>query len=80
MSERLGLARFESLQAYYTLAGRDLEREIVPMLHSEEVGLMVWSPARGWLCSRANIRAASSGGGGRRTKFDFPPVNRRARR
>jgi aryl-alcohol dehydrogenase-like predicted oxidoreductase len=30
ISERLGLARFESLQAYYTIAGRDLEREIVP--------------------------------------------------
>ena len=34
ISERLGLARFESLQAYYTVAGRDLEREIVPMLKS----------------------------------------------
>ncbi|HEY8975768.1 MAG TPA: aldo/keto reductase, partial [Burkholderiaceae bacterium] len=32
IAERLGLSRFESLQAYYTLAGRDLEREIVPML------------------------------------------------
>ena len=45
ISERLGLARFESVQAYYTIAGRDLEREIVPMLASEGVGLMVWSGA-----------------------------------
>jgi aryl-alcohol dehydrogenase-like predicted oxidoreductase len=44
VAERLGLARFESLQAYYTIAGRDLEREIIPMLRSEGLGLMVWSP------------------------------------
>jgi len=31
VAERLGLSRFESLQAYYTVAGRDLERELIPM-------------------------------------------------
>jgi len=51
ISERLGLARFESLQAYYTLAGRDLERELVPMLRAETLGLMVWSPLAGGLLS-----------------------------
>ena len=51
IAERLGLARFESLQAYYTIAGRDLERELVPMLQSEGVGLMVWSPLAGGLLS-----------------------------
>jgi aryl-alcohol dehydrogenase-like predicted oxidoreductase len=51
ISERLGLARFESLQAYYTIAGRDLERELVPMLQSEGVGLMVWSPLAGGFLS-----------------------------
>jgi aryl-alcohol dehydrogenase-like predicted oxidoreductase len=39
VSERLGLSRFESLQAYYTVAGRDIEREIIPMLKSEGVGV-----------------------------------------
>ena len=78
VSERLGLARFESLQAYYTVAGRDLEREIVPMLRSEGVGLMVWSPLAGGLLSgkyqsgaKANAEAGS-----RRQSFDFPPVDR----
>ncbi len=52
ISERLGLTRFESLQAYYTIAGRDLEREIVPLLQSEGVGLMVWSPLAGGLVER----------------------------
>ena len=51
IAERLGLSRFESLQAYYTVAGRDLEREIVPMLKSEGLGLMVWSPLAGGLVS-----------------------------
>jgi aryl-alcohol dehydrogenase-like predicted oxidoreductase len=75
ISERLGLARFESLQAYYTLAGRDLEREIVPLLQSEGVGLMVWSPLAGGLLSGKYGRNVKAEAGSRRTTFDFPPVN-----
>jgi aryl-alcohol dehydrogenase-like predicted oxidoreductase len=75
ISERLGLARFESLQAYYTIAGRDLEREIVPMLNSENLGLMVWSPLAGGLLSGKYKRDGSSTEPGRRTNFAFPPVN-----
>ncbi len=51
ISERLGLARLDSLQAYYTVASRDLERELVPMMRSEGVGLMVWSPLAGGILS-----------------------------
>ena len=76
MSERLGLARFESLQAYYTIAGRDLEREIVPMLKSEGVGLLVWSPLAGGFLSGKFTREGSGESGSRRTTFDFPPVER----
>ncbi|KAE8758121.1 aldo/keto reductase [Paraburkholderia madseniana] len=76
IAERLGLARFESLQAYYTLAGRDLERELVPMLHSEGLGLMVWSPLAGGLLSGKYGREQQGEAGSRRTTFDFPPVNR----
>jgi aryl-alcohol dehydrogenase-like predicted oxidoreductase len=75
ISERLGLARFESLQAYYTIAGRDLEREIVPMLKSENLGLMVWSPLAGGLLSGKYKRDGSSTEPGRRTNFSFPPVD-----
>jgi aryl-alcohol dehydrogenase-like predicted oxidoreductase len=77
ISERLGLARFESLQAYYSVAGRDLERELIPMLASEGVGLMVWSPLAGGLLSGKygrNMDGAESGS--RRIAFDFPPVNK----
>jgi aryl-alcohol dehydrogenase-like predicted oxidoreductase len=75
ISERLGLARFESLQAYYTVAGRDLERELVPMLRSEGVALMVWSPLAGGLLSGKYGRGQTAEAGSRRTNFDFPPVH-----
>jgi len=82
ISERLGLARFESLQAYYSVAGRELERELVPLLHSEGVGLMVWSPLAGGFLSGKYGRQSQSGQAGqaeegsRRIAFDFPPVNK----
>jgi aryl-alcohol dehydrogenase-like predicted oxidoreductase len=76
IAERLGLSRFESLQAYYTVAGRDLERELIPMLASEGVGLMVWSPLAGGLLSGSFGRDQKGQEGSRRTTFDFPPVNR----
>lgn len=76
IAERHGLARFESLQAYYTLAGRDLEREIVPMLASESLGLMVWSPLAGGLLSGKFGRDKEADQGARRASFDFPPVDR----
>jgi aryl-alcohol dehydrogenase-like predicted oxidoreductase len=76
IAERLGLSRFESLQAYYTVAGRDLERELIPMLASEGLGLMVWSPLAGGLLSGKFGRDRKGDEGSRRTTFDFPPVDR----
>ena len=75
ISERLGLARFESLQAYYTVAGRDLERELIPMLASEGLGLMVWSPLAGGLLSGKFGADQAGADDSRRAKFDFPPVD-----
>ncbi len=76
IAERKGLARFESLQAYYTLAGRDLERELVPMLRHEQVGLLVWSPLAGGLLSGKYGRDREGEQGSRRISFDFPPVDK----
>jgi aryl-alcohol dehydrogenase-like predicted oxidoreductase len=76
IAERHGLARFESLQAYYTVAGRDLEREIIPMLRSEGLGLMVWSPLAGGFLSGKYSRQQQAEAGSRRLEFDFPPVNK----
>jgi aryl-alcohol dehydrogenase-like predicted oxidoreductase len=69
------ISKFVSLQAYYTIAGRDLEREIVPMLLDQNMGLMVWSPLAGGLLSGKYSRDKETKEG-RRVKFDFPPVNK----
>jgi aryl-alcohol dehydrogenase-like predicted oxidoreductase len=76
IAERQSLARFESLQAYYTIAGRDIERELVPMLASEGLGLLVWSPLAGGLLSGKFGRGQTVEAGSRRLEFDFPPVDR----
>ena len=76
IAERKNLARPVSLQAYYTIAGRDLERELAPMMQSEGVGLMVWSPLAGGLLSGKYSRDDEKGDGGRRASFDFPPVDK----
>jgi aryl-alcohol dehydrogenase-like predicted oxidoreductase len=74
ISNQHNLAKFASLQAYYTLAGRDVEREIIPMLKSEELGLLVWSPLAGGLLSGKFGREQEVAEGSRRTAMAFPPV------
>jgi aryl-alcohol dehydrogenase-like predicted oxidoreductase len=77
VSERHGWARFSSVQAYYTIAGRDLEREIVPLISDQKLGLMVWSPLAGGLLS-GKFKSANDKGpaDARRATFDFPVVNK----
>jgi aryl-alcohol dehydrogenase-like predicted oxidoreductase len=75
-SERLGYARFETLQAYYSIAGRDLERELIPMMAEEGVGLMVWSPLAGGLLSGKFGPGSTAPNDARRANFDFPPVDK----
>jgi aryl-alcohol dehydrogenase-like predicted oxidoreductase len=75
ISAKEHLAKFVSLQAYYTVAGRDLEREIVPLLNDQKLGLMVWSPLAGGFLSGKYSRS-STAEDGRRVNFDFPPVNK----
>jgi aryl-alcohol dehydrogenase-like predicted oxidoreductase len=77
VSDRHGWARFSSVQAYYTIAGRDLEREIVPLISDQKLGLMVWSPLAGGLLS-GKFKSADDKGpaDARRATFDFPVVNK----
>ncbi|MDQ2863147.1 MAG: aldo/keto reductase [Bacteroidota bacterium] len=70
------LAKFVSLQAYYTIAGRDLERELIPLLTDQKVGLMVWSPLAGGLLSGKYSRNEENKEGRRRANFDFPPIDK----
>ena len=70
------VSKFVSLQAYYTIAGRDLERELIPLLKDQKVGLMVWSPLAGGLLSGKYGRNMQGPEDSRRINFDFPPVNK----
>ena len=74
ISERDGLARFETIQSYYSIAGRDLERELVPLMESEGVGLLIWSPLAGGFLS-GKFGRDKRPDETRRVKFDFPPVD-----
>ncbi|MDP9588023.1 UNVERIFIED_ORG: aryl-alcohol dehydrogenase-like predicted oxidoreductase [Shinella zoogloeoides] len=73
-SERLNIVKIATSQNYYTLAGRDIEREIVPFLDAEKLGLLVWSPLAGGLLSGKFGRGRQVEEGSRRSTFDFPPV------
>ena len=78
IAERRGWDGFVSLQAFYTVANRELEREIVPMLESEGLGLMVWSPLAGGLLTGKYARGEGDAaqGEGRRAKLDFPRIDK----
>jgi aryl-alcohol dehydrogenase-like predicted oxidoreductase len=75
ISAREHLEKFVTLQAYYSLAGRELEREIVPMLVDQKLGLLVWSPLAGGFLSGKFTRGGVSDEDSRRSKFGFPPVS-----
>jgi aryl-alcohol dehydrogenase-like predicted oxidoreductase len=62
ISEAKNFVRFDTLQAYYSIAGRDLEREIVPLLEDQKVGLLVWSPLAGGLLSGKVFAGESEAG------------------
>jgi aryl-alcohol dehydrogenase-like predicted oxidoreductase len=75
VSRERHLERFRCTQSYYSLAGRDLERDTIPLIADQGLGLLVWSPLAGGFLSGKFTR---SGGdeAARRAKFDFPPVDR----
>jgi aryl-alcohol dehydrogenase-like predicted oxidoreductase len=76
VSERRGFARFETVQAYYTIAGRDLEREVLPLVEDQGLGVMVWSPLAGGFLSGKFTREGAKSNDARRSTFDFPPVDK----
>ena len=76
ISEQKNWARFASVQAYYTIAGRDLERELIPLIKDQNLGLMVWSPLAGGLLSGKYSRDGKGPAHSRRNEFDFPVVDK----
>lgn len=75
IADKRGWARLETVQAYYSLVGRGLEREVVPAIQDQKMGLMVWSPLAGGILS-GKFGPNSTPEGARRATFDFPPVDR----
>ena len=75
ISREQHLERFRCTQSYYSLAGRELEREMLPLLKDQGLGLLVWSPLAGGFLSGKFTR---NGGDetARRATFDFPPVDK----
>lgn len=76
ISDKRGWARVESVQAYYTIAGRDLEREIIPLAKDQKLGTMIWSPLAGGLLSGKYTPDGKGPDGARRIHFDFPVVDK----
>jgi len=75
-AEKMGWTKFVASQNYYSIAGRDIEREIVPMAQSEGISIMPWSPLAGGFLSGKYTRNTQVAGNSRRDSFDFPPVNK----
>jgi aryl-alcohol dehydrogenase-like predicted oxidoreductase len=76
ISERRGWSRCESVQAYYSIAGRDLEREVLPLVADQQVGVLVWSPLAGGLLTGKYKAGEKSPSEFRRTHSDFPVVDK----
>lgn len=68
------LDKFASLQANYSLDVRDVEREVVPMLLDQKIGMMVWSPLSGGLLTGKYKRDGQKQEG-RLNSFPFPPFH-----
>jgi aryl-alcohol dehydrogenase-like predicted oxidoreductase len=75
-ADKMGWTKFVASQNYYTIASRDIEREIVPLALSENIGIMPWSPLAGGFLSGKYTRANELAGDSRRDAFDFPPINK----
>jgi len=76
IAEKHGWSKFEGLQYYYSLAGRDIEREVLPMAVDQKLAVMPWSPLAGGFLSGKYTRHQEKAGNSRRDSFDFPPINK----
>jgi aryl-alcohol dehydrogenase-like predicted oxidoreductase len=76
IADKMGWTKFVALQNYYSIAARDVERELVPLALSEGLALMPWSPLAGGFLSGKFTRNNEVAGDSRRDTFDFPPLNK----
>jgi aryl-alcohol dehydrogenase-like predicted oxidoreductase len=76
ISRQRGLAEFISTQSYYSIAGRELEREIIPLVEDQGLAVLPWSPLAGGFLSGKFTRDSETDPNARRVTFDFPPVDK----
>lgn len=76
IAQRNGWHAFKGLQYFYSIGGRDIEREILPMAQSENLAVMPWSPLAGGFMSGKYRRATEASANDRRSAFDFPPIDK----
>jgi aryl-alcohol dehydrogenase-like predicted oxidoreductase len=77
ISERRGWNKLATTQGYYCLSARDIERELIPCLLEERVGLLAWSPLDGGFLSGKFGRDGALVPGTRQAMLQgYPPVNR----
>ena len=71
-----GLARFTHGQMHYSLLGRDVERDVVPMMRRYGLGLTVWSPLSSGFLSGKYTRESLSDPANRYSGFDILPFDK----
>jgi aryl-alcohol dehydrogenase-like predicted oxidoreductase len=77
VADKHGWSRIETTQVYYSIAGRDLEQDLVPMMQDQTIGCLVWSPlAGGYLAGKYTPGDGVKPEPGRRANFDFPPIDK----
>jgi aryl-alcohol dehydrogenase-like predicted oxidoreductase len=76
IAERNGWSKFVGLQYYYSLASRDIEREVVPLALDQNISIMPWSPLAGGFLTGKYKRETGKSDGSRRDDFDFPPIDK----
>ncbi len=76
VADKRGWTRIETTQVYYSIAGRDLEQDIVPMMQDQAIGCLVWSPLAGGYLAGKYTPGGEKVEEGRRANFDFPPIDK----
>jgi aryl-alcohol dehydrogenase-like predicted oxidoreductase len=71
-----GFAPFTHGQMYYSLLGRDVERDVIPMMQRYGLGLTVWSPLAAGFLSGKYTRENLSDPANRYSGFDILPFDK----
>jgi aryl-alcohol dehydrogenase-like predicted oxidoreductase len=71
-----GWAQFTHGQMYYSLLGRDVERDVIPMMRRFGLGMTVWSPLASGFLSGKYTRASLSDPDNRYSGFDQLPFDK----